>query len=78
LIREGLKNDPEPIFQGIAKKSGDLDLAIEIDTHDLLDSSKEDMQRTIERAILIALVSAGKRYDRPMTALQSELAAMEI
>jgi hypothetical protein len=76
-IREGLKNDLEPQFQGIDDEDGELALTIEIDVHDLLDATKEEMQLVIERAILRALLSIGERFDRPMASLRSEFAALE-
>lgn len=62
VIRYGLKYETEPHFNGIDKRHGDLDLAIEIDTHDLLDSDLGKVVAIFRRATLIALVCAGEKY----------------
>jgi hypothetical protein len=77
IIRQGLKNDGLPEFQGIDEKHGDLELAIEIDTNELIDSSAVEIQRVFEIATLNALVSAGVKYDCSMERIQAELAALK-
>jgi hypothetical protein len=77
IVREGLKDDTEPEIGRIDKKYGDLELAIEIDTHRLLGQTKERMSEVLRQASLRALVAAGRRYQRPMKRLEAELERME-
>lgn len=77
IVREGLKDDVEPEIGRIDRKYGDLELAIEIDTHKLLGQTKEGMSEVLRKASLRALVAAGRRYERPMVRLETELKRME-
>ena len=62
IIRYGLKDDQAPEFARINRKHGDLPLAIEIDTHKLLNASYEQLVLIFRKATLIALVNAGEKY----------------
>ena len=75
-IRYGLNNERKPHFQRIDQKDGELPLAIEVDTHELLNASFDDLIYCFRRAALIALIHAGDKYQRPMTAIQTALATM--
>jgi hypothetical protein len=68
-IRFGLKNEAKPHYMAINKKYGDLPLAIEIDVHEMLGASLDELQRIFRSAALRALIHAGERYGRPTTAL---------
>jgi Immunity protein 39 len=62
IIREGLVDETEPHYQKISAKYGDLPLAIEIDTHRLLEATEDEMAAVYRKATLIALAHAGKKY----------------
>lgn len=68
-IRYGLKYDDKPIYQGINKKYGDLSLAIEVDTHDLLEADLDELKYCFAVATLKALIHAGEKYKLPTEAL---------
>jgi hypothetical protein len=72
IVRYGLKNDDKPSYQAINKKYGDLPLAIEVDTHELIDASLEDLKLIIGRAVLKALIHAGEKFDRPINSLENK------
>lgn len=72
-IRFGLKNDEVPHYENISKRYGDLPLAIEVNTHELLNVSLLELTRVFKIATLKALIVAGKKYDRPVGALEDEL-----
>ncbi len=76
-IRYGLKNDLEPTYQKINERYGDLPLAIEVDTHELLDSPLQQLKNVFKRAALSSLIHAGRRYARPTRELEAELALLE-
>lgn len=71
-IRHGLKNDIEPSYQNINKKYGDLPLTIEIDVHETIGASFDEMKRIEKTAILISLIHAGKKYNLPIEKLEEE------
>ena len=77
MIRQGLKNDERPKFQGIDEKHGDLKLAIEIDTNELIDSCAVEIQRVFEIAALRALIAAGAKYGCSMKRIEAELTALK-
>jgi len=72
-IRYGLKNDDKPSYQKINKKYGDLPLAIEIDTHELIDAAPHELKLIYKKAVLKALVHAGHRFQRPTEGLEAML-----
>jgi hypothetical protein len=61
-IRYGLVDETEPHYAEIDPKDGELPLAIEIDTHRLLNVTEDEMVAVYRRATLIALVHAGEKY----------------
>lgn len=75
IIRYGLKDEDEPHFDKIDQKHGDLPLAIEIDTHRLLEASEDEMAAVYRKATLTALVHAGEKYQLPVDRLRSLLEA---
>lgn len=75
-LRYGLKNEEEPHYDPINKQFNDLPLAIELDTHELVDASREEMKKAFEIATLKALVSAGKKFKLPHAPLEARLAAV--
>lgn len=77
IIREGLKDDPEPEIQRINKKYGDLPLRIEIDVRRIAAAPDEKVYATYLRAALIALIHAGKRYHRHVSELEDLLSRIE-
>jgi len=62
MLRFGLKNEDAPHYQRIDRCCGDLPLSIELDSHELMDASREELKRLFMVACLKALVHAGKRY----------------
>jgi hypothetical protein len=75
-VRYGLKNDDKPSYQSINKRYGDLPLAIEIDTHELIGASLENLKSVFGKAVLKALIHAGKKFARPVTSLERMLASL--
>lgn len=65
LIRKGLVDETEPHYEKIDRKHGDLPLAIEVDTHRLLNASEDEIAAVYRRATLIALIHAGEQYGLP-------------
>lgn len=74
IFRFGLKTESEPHFQRINKKHGDLPIAIEVDTHHLLDihTDPERLKAFFKRVTIDCLTSVGRRYDLPTEALEHE------
>lgn len=72
-VRYGLKNDDQPSYQAVNKKSGDLPLAIEIDTHEMTSASQEELKVVFKRAILRALIHAGRRFEHQTESLEKML-----
>jgi hypothetical protein len=71
-IRYGLKNEEMPVFQRISTKYGDLPLAIEVDSHELISGSLEDIQARFRRAVARALAAVISRYGRPSIIAENE------
>ncbi|HZF41805.1 MAG TPA: Imm39 family immunity protein [Sphingomonadaceae bacterium] len=76
IIRYGLVDETEPHYDRINHEHGDLPLAIEIDTHRLLDVSEDEMASVYRRATLTALIHAGKKFELPVHRLQGLLEAL--
>ena len=75
-VRYGLKNDDKPSYQAINKKYGDLPLAIEVDTHELIGASLDDLKLIFGNAVLKALIHAGRKFERPIEPLERILASI--
>ncbi|MDP2834457.1 MAG: Imm39 family immunity protein [Pseudomonadota bacterium] len=73
MFRFGLLNEGVPHYQGIDNKDGELVLAIEIDTHELLEPNREHIKQVLMAATLKALIHAGKKYKLPLDALEDRL-----
>lgn len=76
-LRYGVKNEEEPHYERVSKRYGDLPLAIELDTNELVGASRTEMKIAFERATLKALVSAGKKYKLPIQMLEERLSSLE-
>ncbi|PKM02717.1 MAG: hypothetical protein CVV16_11175 [Gammaproteobacteria bacterium HGW-Gammaproteobacteria-6] len=73
VFRYGLKNDEKPSFQRINKKYGDLPIAIEVDSHEFIGVSKEDLKSIFLNAALKSLIQVGKKYRLPTEFLERRL-----
>ncbi len=73
FLRYGLKNEDKPHYQQINKKYGDLPLAIELDTHELIEADREELKRLFLVATLKALIHAGHKYKLPVKRLSDLL-----
>jgi hypothetical protein len=73
ILRYGLKNEDVPHYQRINKKHGDLPVAIELDTHELLDASREQLKEIFTIATLKILVHVGKKYELPYKEFEEKL-----
>ena len=74
-VRYGLNNEDKPSYQAVNKKYGDLPLAIEVDTHELIDASLDDLKLIFGKAVLTSLIHAGKKFDRPIGDLEKTLSS---
>jgi hypothetical protein len=70
VLRYGLKNEEKPHYQVINKKYGDLPLAIELDTHELIKADWDELKRLFTLAALKALIHAGKKHKLPIDELE--------
>lgn len=77
VIRYGLKNEDEPYYQQISKKYGDLPLAIEVDTLELVEEDRDGLKRLFMIATLKALIHAGQKYKLPVRALKNRRSQIE-
>ena len=75
IIRYGLKDEVEPHYDKIDHQHGDLPVAIEIDTHRLLEVSEEEMAAVYRKTTLTALVHVGEKYQLPVDRLRTLLEA---
>lgn len=73
IIREGLVDGIVPCYERINAKHGDLPVAIEIDTHQLIGSSLSQAVAVYRRAALIALIHAGEKYSLEIERLRQLL-----
>ena len=76
ILRYGLKNDPRPVYEKINEKDGDLPLAIEIDTNQLVDADRDSLKRHLTSATLNALIDAGHKYSLKTSALEERQRAL--
>lgn len=75
-LRYGLKNEDEPHYERINKEYGDLPLAIELDTNELIGCTREEMHEAFGVAVLKSLVHAGRKFKLPSSLLEAKLEAM--
>ena len=72
-LRYGIKHENIPHYQRIDKKDGELPLAIELDTRELISADRAELKRQFVLATLKALIHAGKKFQRPVKALEEML-----
>jgi hypothetical protein len=79
MIRYGLVNEDKPHYQRIDKKYNELPLAIEIDTHDLLNAKGNDVQlyKVLYRPVLLSLIDVARKYKLDGSYFEAELAKLE-
>lgn len=70
IIRYGLKNKFEPVYQRINKTHGDLPIALEVDTHEILGADVETVKQLFRKATLQALLHVAEKYDLPRTQIR--------
>lgn len=70
VIRFGLENKFEPLYQRINKTHGDLPLSVEVDTHPLLGADIETMKAVFRQATIEALLHVARKYNLPMKHLE--------
>ncbi|MCL1480493.1 Imm39 family immunity protein [Marinobacter sp. M3C] len=75
-VRYGLKNDDKPSYQAVNKKYGDLPLSVEVDTQELIGASLEELKLIFKRAVLKALIHAGKKFERPIVPFEQALESL--
>jgi Immunity protein 39 len=76
VFRYGLQYEVAPHYFPIGKKDGFLDVAIEIDTHDLLDATLEQMKAIFRKTALICIIHVGKRYKLKIERMEQLLAEL--
>lgn len=72
-ILYGLRYDSAPHYKPIHNRSGDLPLTIEVDVRDMIGASPNVLEDIFRRAVLVALIHAGRTYDRPVAVLERRL-----
>lgn len=70
IIRYGLENKYEPVYQRINKTHGDLPISVEVDTHQLLGADLEGVKTIFRRATIEALLHVARKYGLPDKMLQ--------
>ena len=70
IIRYGLEDTFQPVYQRINKKYGDLPISIEVDTHRLLGADIEKVKEVFRLATIEALLDVANRYKLPASNLQ--------
>jgi hypothetical protein len=70
VIRFGLENKLEPVYQRINKTHGDLPVSIEVDTHPLLGADIETIKVVFRRATIEALLHVAQKYNLPAQPLE--------
>lgn len=76
IFRYGLKNEDKPHYSRINQSYGDLPLAIELDTNELLWADKQGLEALtllFKVATLKCLIHAGRKYKLPVEELEVEL-----
>jgi hypothetical protein len=78
ILRYGLKTEEEPHFKPVDRKDGELPLAIEVDTHRILEVQKEPerLRAFIKAVVVRCLLSVARRYKLPAERLELEPEAL--
>ncbi len=74
ILRFGLVNEDVPHYQRINKKYGDMPVAIELDTHELRNASRDELKEKFLMATLKTLVDVAKKYNLPGDSFEKMLA----
>ncbi|MBX3322119.1 MAG: immunity protein 39 [Phycisphaeraceae bacterium] len=75
-IRFGMKTEAKPHFQHIDRKDGELPLAIEIETAQMIGADLEQLKNLFRSAALRALIAAAERYNCPDARLREMFASL--
>ena len=78
ILRFGLKNDSTPAYNPIDGSDGELPIAIELDSRDLQNASRDELKRLFTVATLKALIDVAKKYDLPFTTLTEMLTKLSV
>lgn len=78
VIRYGLANKFEPLYQRINKTHGDLPLSVEVDTHPLLGADIETTKAVFRQATIEALLHVARKYNLPTKHLEDYLLRAEL
>ena len=70
IIRYGLENKFEPLYQRINRTHGELPLSVEIDSHPLLGADIEAVKAVFRQATVEALLHVAQKYNRPTKPLE--------
>ena len=72
-VRFGLVDAAAPSYGAVSKRYGDLPLSIEVDTAHLTGADLATLTKIFRRAVVTALIHAGKKYGRPTSPLEALL-----
>ena len=78
IIRYGLENKFEPLYQRINKTHGDLPVSIEVDTHPLIDADLDTTKAILRRATIEVLLHIARKYNLPTKPLQDYRIALDL
>ena len=76
MLRYGLKNEDKPEYDKIDEKDGELPLAIEIDTNELIGADRERLKCVFTAATLRALIDAGHKYGLSTSVLEEKMRSL--
>jgi hypothetical protein len=76
-VRYGLKTEDAPHYQRVDKQDGELLLAIEVDTHRILELDKqpEKLKAFFKSVVVTCLLSVARRYQLPSHELAKQSGA---
>lgn len=77
ILRYGLKNATLPECEKPNDKEGDLPVAIEVDTAQLVGADREILRHHLETATLKALIAVGRKYHLKISALEGKQRMLE-
>ena len=70
IIRFGLEDKVEPIYQRIGKTHGNLPISVEVDTHPLVGADIDKMKAIFRRLTIEALLHVARKYNLPTKPLE--------